>query len=282
MKNSNQKVWFITGASKGLGLSLVKQLLEEGKKVAATSRSISDLQNAIGEHENFLPLAMNLKDEANVGEAVDQTVNHFGNIDVVVNNAGYGLVGAIEELTDEESKENFEVNVYGTLNVIRKVLPYLREQKSGHIFNISSIGGFTGAFPGFGIYCATKFAVQGLTESLATEVKDFGIKATVVFPGYFRTNFLNQSSLSTPKVQLAEYESVRNVQKAHEEEINGNQPGDPVKAAKAMIAIAEREQPLVHFFLGQDAYDLAYAKMKTVKTDLEDTKELSISTGFSK
>jgi len=281
MKNSNQKVWFITGASKGLGLSLVKQLLKEGKKVAATSRSISELQNAIGDDENFLPLAMNLKDEANVDEAVEKTVTHFEQIDVVVNNAGYGLVGALEELTDEESKENFEVNVYGTLNVIRKVLPYLRAQKSGHIFNISSIGGFTGAFPGFGIYCATKFAVQGLTESLATEVKDFGIKATVVFPGYFRTNFLDQSSLNTPKVQLAEYESVRNVQKAHEQEINGNQPGDPVKAAKAMIAIAERELPLVHFFLGQDAYDLAYAKMKSVTIDLEDAKELSIATGFS-
>lgn len=281
MKNLDQKVWFVTGASKGLGLSLVLQLLEEGKNVVATSRSISDLQNAIGSHKNFLPLAMNLKDENNVGQAIETAVSHFGKIDVVVNNAGYGLVGALEELTDSEAKENFEINVYGTLNVIRKVLPYLRAQQSGHIFNISSIGGFTGAFPGFGIYCATKFAVQGLTESLATEVKDFGIKATVVFPGYFRTNFLNQSSLSIPKVQLVEYESVRSVQKAHEEEINGNQPGDPVKAAKALIAIAEREQPLVHFFLGQDAYDLAYAKMKSVETDLEDAKEISVSTGFT-
>jgi len=281
MKNSNQKVWFITGASKGLGLSLVKQLLKEGKNVAATSRTVEDLKKAVGENENFLPLAMNLKNEENVGEAIAKTVNHFGKIDVVVNNAGYGLMGALEELTDAEAKENFEVNVFGTLNVIRKVLPYLREQKSGHIFNISSIGGFTGAFPGFGIYCATKFAVQGLTESLATEVKDFGIKATVVFPGYFRTNFLDQSSVNIPKVQLKEYENVRNVQSAHENEINGNQPGDPVKAAKAMISIAEREQPLVHFFLGQDAYDLAQAKIKTVEKDLEDAKELTTSTNFS-
>ena len=280
MKNSNQKVWFITGASKGLGLSLVKQLLQEGKKVAATSRTIEDLKNAVGENENFLPLAMNLKEENNVGEAIDKAVKHFGNIDVVVNNAGYGLVGALEELTDAEAKENFEVNVYGTLNVIRKVLPYLRAQKSGHIFNISSIGGFTGAFPGFGIYCATKFAVQGLTESLATEVKDFGIKATVVFPGYFRTNFLENSSLSTPKVQLQEYESVRNVQKAHEQEINGNQPGDPLKAAKAMITVAERNEPLVYFFLGQDAYDLAQAKIKSVEKDMQDVKDLATSTNF--
>jgi len=280
MKNLNQNVWFVTGASKGLGLTLVKQLLKEGKKVAATSRTIEDLKKAIGENENFLPLAMNLKNEENVGQAIDATVSHFGKIDIVVNNAGYGLVGALEELSDAEAKENFEINVFGTLNVIRKVLPYLRKQRSGHIFNISSIGGFTGAFPGFGIYCATKFAVQGFTESLATEVKDFGIKATVVFPGYFRTNFLDQSSLSVSKVQFEEYESVRNVQTAHENEINGNQPGDPVKAAKALISIAEREQPLVHFFLGQDAYDLAQAKIKEVEKNLEDAKELTVSTGF--
>ena len=280
MKNANQKVWFITGASKGLGLSLAKQLLKEGKKVAATSRNKEELLKAIGENENFLALEMNLKQEENVGIAIADTISRFGKIDVVVNNAGYGQVGAIEELTDEETRENFEINVFGTLNVIRKVLPYMRAQQSGHIFNISSIGGFTGAFPGFGVYCATKFAVQGLTESLATEVKDFGIKATVVFPGYFRTNFLDQASLSTPKIPFDEYVSVRKVQAAHENEINGSQAGDPDKAAKAMISIAEREQPLVHFFLCQDAYDLAKAKMQAVEKDLEDVKELATSTHF--
>ena len=252
MENSNQKVWYITGASKGLGLALAKQLLSEGKKVAATSRSIEDLKKAVGENENFLPLAVNILNEESVEESIKKTVERFGSIDVVVNNAGYGLAGALEELTDAETRQNFEVNVFGSLNVIRKVLPYLRKQQSGHIFNVSSIGGFTGSFPGFGIYCATKFAVQGFTESLAEEVKDFGIKATIVSPGYFRTNFLNDSSLNVPKNQLQEYKTVRDVQAAHENEINGNQQGDPQKAALAFIKTADMQNPPVHLFLGQE------------------------------
>jgi NAD(P)-dependent dehydrogenase (short-subunit alcohol dehydrogenase family) len=192
---NNQKVWFVTGASKGLGLSLVKQLLNKGYNVAATSRNVADLEGAVGKSESFLPLAVNITDEQSVTDAISQTISLFGKIDVVVNNAGYGLVGGLEELSDAEARANFDVNVFGSLNVIRAAMPHLREQKSGHIFNISSIGGFTGNFPGFGIYCATKFAVQGFTESLAAEIKSFGVKATIVSPGYFRTNFLAADSL---------------------------------------------------------------------------------------
>lgn len=281
MENSNQKVWYITGASKGLGLALAKQLLSEGKKVAATSRSIEDLKKAVGESENFLPLVVNLLSEESVEESIQKTVNRFGSIDVIVNNAGYGLAGALEELTDAEARQNFDVNVFGSLNVIRKALPYLRKQESGHIFNVSSIGGFTGAFPGFGIYCATKFAVQGFTESLAEEVKAFGIKATIVSPGYFRTNFLEDSSLSVPKNQLQEYKTVREVQAAHENEINGNQPGDPHKAALAFIKTAAMQNPPVHLFLGQDAYDLAEVKIQAVKNNMEAVREFATATGFN-
>lgn len=280
MENSNQKVWYITGASKGLGLSLAKQLLSEGKKVAATSRNIDDLKNAVGENENFLPLAVNLLSEESVAESIEKAVSHFGKIDVVVNNAGYGLVGALEELSDAESRQNFDVNVFGSLNVIRKALPYLRKQQSGHIFNVSSIGGFTGAFPGFGIYCATKFAVQGFTESLAAEVKAFGIHATIVSPGYFRTNFLEDSSLSVPKTPIQEYQTVRDVQSAHENDINGNQLGDPQKAALAFIKTAEMQNPPVHLFLGQDAYDLAGIKIQSVKEDMEYVREFATATAF--
>ena len=277
---NNQKVWFVTGASKGLGLTLVKQLLNKGYNVAATSRSITDLENAVGKSESFLPLAVNITDEKSVNDAISQTISLFGKIDMVVNNAGYGLVGALEELSDAEARANFDVNVFGSLNVIRSVMPHLRAQQSGHIFNISSIGGFTGNFPGFGIYCATKFAMQGFTESLGAEIKAFGVKATIVSPGYFRTNFLNPDSLSVPKNEIADYKAVRDVQNAHQGDINGNQAGDPEKGAAAIITVAEAAEAPMHLFLGQDAYDIAYQKMNDVKGDLETWKELSTSTGF--
>ena len=279
--DKQQKVWYITGASKGLGLSLVKQLLTAGHKVAATSRNVEDLKKAVGEDlPNFLPLAVNLKDETSVKASVDATVASFGQLDVVVNNAGYGLVGSLEELSDKESRENFEVNVFGTLNVIRTTMPHLRAQQSGHIFNIASVGGFFGDFPGFGIYCATKFAVVGLSESLAAEVKEFGIKVTVVQPGYFRTSFLTNGSLGVPENPITAYAAVRASQNAHQEGINGNQQGDPEKAAAVLIKVADAENPPVHLFLGQDAYDLADQKILTVQQDMDAWENLATSTAF--
>jgi len=276
-----QKVWYITGASKGLGLSLVKQLLSAGHKVAATSRSLADLENAVGtDNANFLPLAVDLKDEASVNSSVNATVSAFGQIDVVVNNAGYGLIGSLEELSDKESRDNFEINVFGMLNVIRNVMPQLRKQRSGHIINISSIGGFSGAFPGFGIYCATKFAVVGLSESLSAEAKTFGIKVTVVQPGYFRTNFLSAGSIAVPANQIDDYAEVRESQQAHEASIDGNQPGDPEKAVAAMIEVANAENPPLHLFLGKDAYQMADLKILSVQNDMDKWEGLATATGF--
>ncbi|MGA0559728.1 oxidoreductase [Larkinella sp. VNQ87] len=276
-----QNVWFVTGASKGLGLSLVKQLLNGGYRVAATSRNADELRRAVGtSSDDFLPLAVDLKTESSVADAVEKTVSRFGRIDVVVNNAGYGLVGGLEELSDAEARENFEVNVFGTLNVIRQVMPQLRAQQSGHIFNISSIGGFTGAFPGFGIYCATKFAVEGFSESLSAEAKAFGINVTIVSPGYFRTEFLTSGSLAVPQNPIEAYQTVREVQAAHQQQINGNQPGDPEKAVAALIRVASEANPPLHLFLGQDAYDLAYQKIEAVRNDLETWKDVTVSTGF--
>ena len=275
-----QKVWFVTGASKGLGLTLVKQLLTKGYKVAATSRSISDLNNAVGESDNFLPLAVSITDETSVNDAISAAVNKFGRLDVVVNNAGYGLTGSLEELSDKEARDNFDINVFGSLNVIRAAMPHLREQGSGHIFNVSSIGGFTGSFPGFGIYCATKFAVQGFTESLAAEAKAFGVKATIVSPGYFRTNFLAPDSLNVPKNEIQAYKDVREVQSAHQNDINGNQQGDPEKGVAVIIAAAEAAEAPLHLFLGEDAYGLAYQKMDAVKQDMESWKDLATATAF--
>lgn len=276
----NKKVWFVTGASKGLGLTLVKKLLSMGHNVAATSRNLSDLSKAVGEYENFLPLAVNLISEESVESAISQTISKFGQLDIVVNNAGYGMLGALEELSDKEARENFDVNVFGSLNVIRRALPQMRKQQSGHIFNISSIGGFSGNFPGFGIYCATKFAVAGFTESLAAEVKSLGIKATIVEPGYFRTAFLTSGSLAVPKNPIDAYKEVRDSQAAHQNDINNQQPGDPAKGVDVIIAAAESENTPLHLFLGPDAYQVAIAKIANVQKDMEDWKALATATNF--
>ncbi|QSW90438.1 MULTISPECIES: SDR family NAD(P)-dependent oxidoreductase [Flavobacterium] len=277
----NNKVWFVTGASKGLGLELVKKLLAEGFKVAATSRSESSLIKELGNvSENFLPLEMDLVDEKSVKNAIDKTVNHFKTIDVLVNNAGYGLLGALEELTDAEARKNYEVNVFGLLNVIRHTAPILRANQSGHIFNISSIGGYYGEFPGWGIYCSTKFAVAGLTESLAAEIKPFGVHATIVYPGYFRTDFLKDSSLLLPENPIEEYKEVRQSENAHKEGINGNQPGDPVKLAEALIKVSQDQNPPLHLFLGEDAFNMANQKIASVQGELGQWKEVSVGTNF--
>ena len=279
---NTRKTWLITGASKGLGLTLAKKLLAQGYNVAATSRTMDALKAAVNiETPNFLPLAMNIVDEADVEKVIAQAVEHFGNIDVVVNNAGYGQIGGLEELTDQEARTNFDVNVFGSLNVIRKALPYLRAQKNGHIFNISSIGGFTGGFPAFGVYCASKFAVHGFTESLYHEVKPFGINVSLVMPGYFRTNFLEGGSIAKPKNEIEAYENVRAVQNAHVQEINANQPGDPEKAAEVMIAVANQAEPALHLFLGADAYQAANDKIELVQKDMEEFKSLATNTAFA-
>lgn len=278
---NTQKVWFVTGASKGLGLTLVKKLLEEGYKVAATSRNLKALIAEVGEQTtNFLPLQVDLVNEPSVQKAIAETMQRFDAIDVVVNNAGYGQIGTLEELSDKEARQNFDINVFGSLNVIRNVMPHLREQQSGAIFNISSIGGFAGNFPGWGIYCATKFAVAGFTESLAAEAKAFGISATVVYPGYFRTGFLTQESMGSPANPIDAYEDARASQAMHENDINGNQMGDPEKAAAVLIEIAESANPPLHLFLGQDAYDFAKVKIEAVQKDMSVMEELATSTAF--
>ena len=279
MTKSN-KVWFVTGASKGLGLTLVKRLLNEGFQVAATSRNKNELIKAVGSHDNFLPLEVNLSNENNIQQAVSETLKKFSTIDVLVNNAGYGQGGAVEEVTDFEARKNYEVNVFGLLNVIRSVLPVMRKNKSGQVFNISSLGGFDAAFSGWGVYCSTKFAVSAITEGLAMDVKELGINVTLVYPGYFRTNFLNKESVLWASSPIADYAGAKESMDYHMNTIAGNQPGDPEKAAVAMIKIAADKNPPLHFFMGTDAYNSAHAKMKKVNVDLAKWEELSKSTDY--
>lgn len=280
-KMETQKVWFVTGASKGMGLVLVKKLLNQGYRVAATTRNIKSLADEVGEvSESFLPLEMNLTTNGSAKNAVEKCLAHFGRMDVVVNNAGYAQIGALEELTDEEVKRNFEVNVFGSLNVIRNVMPYLRKQRSGHIFNIASVGGYYGGFPGWGIYCASKFAVAGFTESMVEEIKEFGVTATVVYPGYFRTDFLSNNSVMTADHAISDYAAVRESEKTHLNNINGKQPNDPEKAADVLIAISQEDQPPIHLLLGNDAYDMLKAKVDIITKDAEQWKNYTLSTAF--
>jgi NAD(P)-dependent dehydrogenase (short-subunit alcohol dehydrogenase family) len=277
----NSKIWLVTGGSKGLGLALVRALLAGGYRVAATSRSLADVTTAVAApSERFLPLAMDPVDEGSVQRALGAVQQHFGSVDVVVNNAGYGQLGAVEEVTDVEARRNFDVNVFGTLNVLRATLPTLRKRGSGHVFNVASIGGYVGGFSGFGVYCATKFAVAGLTESLHQDLLPLGVKVTLVYPGYFRTSFLKQGSRALPAQAISAYAAARASEIQHTQQIDGNQPGDPEKAALALIATYEAENPPLHLFLGSDAVALAQAKLAQVERAIEEQRSLSVSTDY--
>lgn len=277
----NEQIWFITGASKGLGLILTKQLLAQGKRVAATSRDVAALECEVGgQSAQFLPLAVNLADEGSVSSAVRQAIAHFGRLDVVVNNAGFGQIGTLEELSDAEARQSFDINVFGMLNVIRAVMPQMRAQKQGRILNISSMAGIQGHIPGWGVYCAAKFAVAGLTEALAAEAKPFGIKVTLVYPGHMRTGFLSPDSIRSPQNPIADYVSVREGEQMAKNQMNGQQIGDPAKAAALLIKIADEAEPPLHFFIGEDVYQAANAKLDAVRHDLEHWKADTLSIGF--
>ena len=273
------KTWFITGASKGLGLALVKQLLAAGQKVAATSREVTQLSENVGyTGNNFLPISLNLTDDGAVKQAIAQTVAAFGTIDVLINNAGYGIGGSLEELSDNEIRSAFDINVFGAINTIRHTLPYMRQQRNGHIINISSIAGYA-AGSGWSAYAGTKFALFGLTETLAEDVKSFGIKATVVAPGAFRTSFLTDESIVLPQAPIADYEDVR-ASYSRTLAYNGNQAGDPEKAAAVMIEAGFNPNPPLHLFLGTDAYKRAMAKIENLTAEIQSLKNISTSTDY--
>ncbi len=278
-----KKVWLVTGASKGLGLVLINKLLASGYSVAATSRNIEVLQEAVivntATKGNFLPLEVDLVDEKSVENAIQKTHETFGRLDVIVNNAGYGIGGTLEELTQEEILQSFNINVFGTVNVIQKAMPYLRAQRSGYFINISSIAGFAPAI-GWSIYSAAKHAIVGLSEVLAEDVKSLGIKVTVVAPGAFRTQFLSEDSLVMSKNKIDDYKEVQESH-ARYKAMNGTQLGDPEKAAEVFINLAEDENPPVRLYLGSDSYKRASNKMETLASDMEKWKSVSFSTDFT-
>ncbi|MVN77150.1 SDR family NAD(P)-dependent oxidoreductase [Hymenobacter sp. HMF4947] len=276
---STPKTWFVTGASQGLGLTLVKRLLHEGHRVAATSRHQVSLTQAVGTNSAaFLPLQVDLANPASVQQAIEQAISTLGHLDVVVNNAGYGIGGSIEELTDAETRQAFDVNVFGALNVVRAALPHLRAAGAGHIINISSIAAIAGA-TGWAVYAATKAALSSFSEVLAQDVANFGIRVTVVEPGAFRTNFLTTESLTLPQQPIAAYEAIR-TSHAKYLEMNGAQAGDPEKAAAAIMQITTEANPPLHLLLGQDAYQRATHKLEVLGQNFQAWEALTASTQF--
>jgi short-subunit dehydrogenase len=277
---NTSKVWYVTGASQGLGLTLVKKLLDKGYRVAATSRDAHTLTQAVGliDKDRFLPLAVDLNNLDCIDESIQQTQAAFGRIDVVVNNAGYGMAGTIEEITEQDIRNIFNINVLATIDVIKSVLPVMRSQRSGYIINIGSVSGFAGA-PGWSVYSATKAAVAAFSEVIALDVKEFGIKVTVAEPSGFRTGFLTKNSLVLINTKIEGYEAVKNTQDRYLSS-EGKQAGDPDRAAEIFIEMAESPEPPMHLFLGNDAYIRASKKLTDMSVELEQWKSITVGADF--
>lgn len=277
---NNSKVWYVTGASQGLGLILVKKLLENGYRVAATSRNAQKLQNAVNviDTNSFLPLAVDLNNVDCINESIQQTIAAFGRIDVVVNNAGYGMAGTVEEVMEQDVRRIFDINILSPINVVRGILPIMRAQRSGYIINIGSVAGFVGA-PGWSVYSATKAALAAFSEVLALDVKEFGIKVTVAEPAGFRTGFLTKDSLAYTDSSIEGYEAVKKTQERYLA-ADGKQPGNPEKAAEIFMELAALEQPPLHLYMGQDAYDRASAKLTGMVEEIENWKSTTISADY--
>jgi NAD(P)-dependent dehydrogenase (short-subunit alcohol dehydrogenase family) len=274
-----KRVWFITGASRGIGALIAEAALADGNAVVAAGRNVAAIVERLGDSATLLPVALDVTDEAQAKEAVRTAVEKFGRIDVLVNNAGFGLLGAVEESADRDVRRMYDTNVFGLLNVTRAVLPVMRKNRSGHVINISSIGGYRGA-AGFGVYSSTKFAVEGITEALRDELKPLGIHATVVEPGYFRTDFLDASSLTVAPDVIADYDASSGAVRRKAAQMNHNQPGDPKKLAQAMVVLADAPNPPLRLPLGTDTLAAIATKNAYVEQEMQTWRALSASTDF--
>jgi NAD(P)-dependent dehydrogenase (short-subunit alcohol dehydrogenase family) len=273
------RVWFITGASRGFGALIAEQALAAGDAVVATARDPSTITARLGSHERLLATRLDVTSEAEAHQAACAAVKKFGRIDVLVNNAGYGLLGAIEEASAEETSKLFGTNVFGLLGVTRAILPHMRRQRSGHIVNLSSVGGYAG-YPGWGVYGATKFAVEGISEALAGEVAPLGIHVTVVEPGFFRTDFLDETSLARTAQQIDDYRETVGKTRAHAADVNHGQRGDPRKLAQAFMQLVNAKNPPTRLPLGSDTVERIESKNAHVAQELATWRKISISTDW--
>lgn len=275
----DKNVWFITGCSTGFGRELAKALLTTGYRVAVTARDIHKVSDLVEiNKDNALALTLDVTDREQVADAVAEAEKHFGRIDVLVNNAGFGYFGAIEESDEAEVRAMFETNFWGLAAVTRAVLPKMREQKSGTIVNISSIGGFVGN-PSVGYYNATKFAVNGFSEALKKEVEPLGINVVLVQPSGFRTDWAGRSANDASST-IDDYSGTARVFQSMIRGYSGNQPGDPVRAAKAIISAVESPNPPFNLLLGRAALNNARLKLETLKNDFDAWAEVSEGADF--
>ena len=269
------KVWFITGCSTGFGRNLAMEALQQGNHVAVTSRNTDDVKDIVSQFaDNAVAIKLDVTNAQQVADAVKQAQEKFGRIDVLVNNAGIGYFGAIEESDEAEYRRMFEINFFGLAGVTNAILPIMRAQRSGHIVNISSIGGMV-AFPGVGFYNATKFAVTGYSEALAKETAALGIKVTVVAPSGFRTDWAGRSA-NNSKIVIDDYASTAHTNQNTIRSYSGNQPGDPVRAAKAIIKAVESDTPPVRLLLGVGALKGARNKMLEMQHDIDTWEDITV------
>lgn len=275
-----QKIWFITGISSGLGKALAEAVIENGGFVIGTFRNQAQADAFNNHHKtDAFALALDVTKPSQIEKACRLTTDRFGKVDVLVNNAGYGLAGAIEETSMAETRDIFEANFFGSLLLTQTFLPMFRQRKSGHIVQISSHGGFK-AFPGFGIYNASKFALEGLSEALAIEVAPLGIKLTIVEPGPFRTNFAGSSFRQAAKI-IDDYGPTAGAFRERMRQVDGRQEGDPAKAARAIIDITDLDKPPLRLPLGKVAIASLTAKLNSVQADINNYKDIAENSVFA-
>jgi len=272
------KIWFVTGSSRGLGRTLVEAILAAGDKVIATARKPEELKDLSAIYDDRIrAVKLDVTSPEEVEQAVATAVETFGRIDVLVNNAGYGFLGAFEEMSDQEFKGQIDTNFWGVVNVTRAILPHLRQQGSGHIIQITSVGGRS-AFPGLSGYHAAKFAVEGFSEALALEVKPLGLKVTIVEPGGFRTDWAGTSMAFAKPIEA--YAPTLGFMREQLQLRNGNQPGDPRKAARAILELAAMPEAPLRLPLGNDAMAVLRNGYQTSAEELERWAEITKSTDF--
>jgi NAD(P)-dependent dehydrogenase (short-subunit alcohol dehydrogenase family) len=275
----NSPVWFITGCSSGLGRALADRVLEQGHRCALTARDPTQLSEIVAAHpETSLPIALDVNKQAELDEAVAATEAAFGGIDVLVNNAGYGYLAAVEEGEESEVRAMFETNFFAVTALLRRVLPGMRARRRGHIVNISSIGGLLGN-PGSGYYNASKFAIEGLTQALAKEVGPHGIRVTLIEPGPFRTDWAGRS-LRMVKAPLDAYAGTFGVRRTLLLQSAGKQPGDPVRAADAIIKVVASADPPLHLLLGKSSIERMREKLDELRRSIDDWEEVTRSADF--